>query len=79
MLGRHLLRASPKQLRPFTTSSGLARAPSLSDITPKGAASFETKQRAFREKLAAQVVAKQQEIRSSRSILHSMAYGDDGF
>ncbi|CAL3968311.1 hypothetical protein PZA11_006733 [Diplocarpon coronariae] len=39
-------------VRPFSCSTPLARTPALSDINSEGAASFESKQRKFRERLA---------------------------
>lgn len=53
MLSRQLLRSSlSKQLRPFASSSILARAPALADVTPRGVASFDAKQKEFRERTA---------------------------
>lgn len=40
--------------RPFTTTNSLARTPLLADVTPAGVASFEAKQKQFRERLAEQ-------------------------
>lgn len=41
-------------LRPFTTTTSLSRAPTITNITPAGKQSFETKRKEFREKLAEQ-------------------------
>lgn len=54
MLPRRLIGSlnSAQVLRAFSSSSALARSPSLADVTPQGAASFEAKKREFREKIA---------------------------
>jgi len=55
MLTRQLVRSSlSKQLRPFSSTTILARAPALADITPEGVASFDAKQKEFRERIAEQ-------------------------
>ncbi len=68
MFTRRILPSSRSILfRPFTTTSSLPRAPSLAQITPDGVASFEAKQKAFREKLAALALERQKQISSSES------------
>ncbi|RDW61393.1 NIPSNAP-domain-containing protein [Coleophoma crateriformis] len=54
MLSHHMFKSSSsvRVLRTFSSSSALARAPSLADISPQGAGSFEAKKREFREKIA---------------------------
>lgn len=52
-------RAAPISLiRTFASSGALNKSPSLADITPEGVKSFEAKQKAFREKIAAEHKAK---------------------
>ncbi|QSS59026.1 nipsnap family protein [Histoplasma capsulatum] len=68
MLGPRLLRiqtssctcASTFQLRPLSTTSALCRAPSLRDITPDNATSFNARQKEFRENLEAARKKKEQ-------------------
>src|SRR4051812_28861628 len=48
-------RAVPSSLlRTFASTAVYSRTPSLSDITPEGVETFDTNQREFRQKLAAQ-------------------------
>lgn len=50
-ISRNSLTSQP--LRAFTTTStSLSRAPALSNITPQGVASFDAKQKEFRERIA---------------------------
>jgi hypothetical protein len=44
--------ASKDVLRAFSSTPVICRTPSLADITPEGATSFEAKQRVFRAQLA---------------------------
>ncbi|EER38749.1 conserved hypothetical protein [Histoplasma capsulatum H143] len=68
MLGPRLLRIqtssctcpSTFQLRPLSTTSALCRAPSLRDITPDNATSFNARQKEFRENLEAARKKKEQ-------------------
>ncbi|EFE41323.1 hypothetical protein TRV_03971 [Trichophyton verrucosum HKI 0517] len=55
MLASRLLRSgtSPSLLRPFSTSCTRLRAPSIRDITPDNASSFNTRQKEFRDNLEA--------------------------
>ena len=50
--------SSVNAARPFTTTSQLCRAPALADITPAGVASFESKQKKFRERMIEQTKLK---------------------
>ncbi|CZT44313.1 related to NIPSNAP protein [Rhynchosporium secalis] len=57
MFARRLVKSSSftatsNFLRTFTSTSALSRSPALSDVDSNGAASFDTKQKQFREKLA---------------------------
>jgi hypothetical protein len=48
-------RTAPSNLaRAFTTSTPYSKTPSLADLTPEGVESFDSKQRAFRQKLSQQ-------------------------
>lgn len=55
MLASRLVRSrsSPSLLRPFSTSCTRLRAPSIRDITPDNASSFNTRQKEFRDNLEA--------------------------
>jgi len=69
MLTRRLL--SPAQvpstlLRTLTTSSSLQRSPSLADITPNNASTFDTKQKVFRDRL--RQAQKEKENQDSQSV-----------
>ncbi|PVH74666.1 NIPSNAP-domain-containing protein [Cadophora sp. DSE1049] len=57
MFARRLVKSSKLTspstlLRPFTSTTSLSRSPALSDINSEGAASFDAKQKQFREKVA---------------------------
>ncbi|KAG5292468.1 nipsnap family protein [Histoplasma ohiense] len=82
MLGPRLLRIqtssytcpSTFQLRPLSTTSALCRAPSLRDITPDNATSFNARQKEFRENLeAARKKKEQAESQSGHASLVSPA------
>ncbi|KAH7382071.1 hypothetical protein BKA64DRAFT_684862 [Cadophora sp. MPI-SDFR-AT-0126] len=57
MFARRLVKSSKLTspstfLRPFTSTTSLSRSPALSDINSEGAASFDAKQKQFRERVA---------------------------
>ncbi len=53
MFARRLVKSSPSPfLRTFTSTTPLCRSPALADINSEGAASFDAKQKQFREKVA---------------------------
>lgn len=60
------------QTRCFSVSPSLRRSPALGDIKPDNAEAFDTKQRAFRQRLAEEAEAKKRkEAEESTLILHS--------
>lgn len=72
MFARRLLKApsslnTPNTLlRAFTSSAPLLRAPALADVTPEAVASFDAKQKEFRERMAADQ-SKKKEASTSQS------------
>ena len=63
MLSRRLLSTSSSSslIRSLTTSAPLQKSPSLADITPNGASSFDARQQEFRESQRAALKAKEQQ------------------
>jgi hypothetical protein len=55
---RALTSSAPNLSRSFTAVQSLQRSPALGDIGPDNGPIFDAKQRAFREKLAAEAEAK---------------------
>lgn len=55
---RTLTSSAPSLSRPFTAIQSLQRSPALGDIGPDNGPTFDAKQRAFRERLAAEAEAK---------------------
>jgi hypothetical protein len=66
--------ASKGMPRPFSSTPTVCRTPSLADITPDGATSFETKQRAFRAHLAELQKKKFEASKWAIEILYSSFY-----
>ena len=67
MLSRRLLSTVPPSslsssfIRSLTTSASLHKTPSLADVTPNGASSFDARQQEFRESQRAALKAKEQQ------------------
>lgn len=69
-------------LRPFSSSSILARTPALADVTPQGVKTFEAKQKEFRRKLEEQKKLKESTAKATeeedfkkKGKLSSLIYG----
>ncbi|KAK7569332.1 hypothetical protein BKA81DRAFT_343607 [Phyllosticta paracitricarpa] len=71
--------AVPSALRSFTALAAHrqpARSPSLADVEPNGAATFDERQRAFRQQLKEQAARREREESGSPSASQSPAAGD---